>query len=334
MENGIRAILKLGRNRGYDQALAAYNEGGYEEALAGFAKVEAEASHTTLHAILARFHKALTHRNLGLLDLHQGRSKSAAAHFQEASGLLRDDPRLDYLRAVALSRAGEHESALARMEQAALGLKGMRIQVALAVANLNSGRAEAAYRILNPLAAGDPHYPDIRFYLARALIRIGRPSQAVEHLETALRINPLYEQARATLGRVLGLLGQEDRGLEFLEDKEPDHERWKKELEAPCPVALELGELLYRLDKSDQGLSKTLALIFEEDLIENPHWPDLHYRLGLIYRNLEMWELALAAFNRACEINPYYARACEELGDLLQEMGGGDLRPDNSREEP
>ena len=328
MDKGIRGILKLGRNSGYDRAIAAYNEGRYEEALSGFAKVEAETSPSSLHGSLARFYKALTRRNLGLLELNKGRDKSAAGHFQEAAGLLKDDPRLDYLWAVALSRAGEHEAALARMERAALGLKGMRIQVALAVMNLNTGRAEAAYRILNPLAAGNPHYPDIRFYLAYALIRQGRPSQAVEHLEAALRINPLYDQARKALGLVLGLLGQEERALELLNEDEPDLEKWKRDLETPCPVARGFGELLHRLEKSDQGLLKTLARIFEEAVMENPHWPDLHYKLGLIYHNLEMRDLALAAFNRACELNPYYSKACEALDELLQEMGGGDLRPE------
>ena len=329
MSGGIRSILKLGSNRDYDAAMAAYNQGRFEEALSGFAKVEAALSQGSLHGSLARFYQALTRRNLGLLDLHRGRNKRAAEHLREASRLLKDDPRLDYLCAVAQSRAGEHQTALASMEKAAVGLKGMRIQVALALMNLNADRAEAALGILGPLVAGNPLFPDLRYSLALAFVRLDRIGEAVEQLEAALRINPLYGLARATLGRLMGLLGQEERALELLEEERADPERWKKELLAPCPVARGFGELLNRLERSDQGLLKTLALIFEEAVAEHPDWPDQHYHLGLIYHNLEQWDLALAAYNRACKLNPYYSRACEALSQLLKEMRGGQELPED-----
>ncbi len=329
MKKGIRSILKLGRNKDYDQAMAAYNSSRYEEALSGFSKVEAAVSESSLHGSLARFYRALTRRNLGLLDLHRGENKRAADHLREASRLLKDDPRLDYLCAVALSRAGEHGPALAGMEKAALGLKGTRIQVTLALMSLNAGQAEAALELLQPLVAANPLFPDLRYHLAHTYIRLERIGEAVDQLETALRINPLYYHARMTLGRVLGLLGQEDRALELLEEERADPGRWKKELMAPCPVARGFGELLNRLEKSDQGLLKTLALIFEEAVAEHPEWPDQHYHLGLIYHNLEQWDLALAAYNQACKINPYYSQACEALNRLLKEMGGGGLLPED-----
>lgn len=329
MKKGIRSILNLGRNSGYDKAMAAYNQGRYEEALAGFVKVEGECSKDSLHGSLARFYKALSRRNLGLLDLQKGRHKRAAEHFGKAAALLKDDPRLDYLNAVALSRAGEHSAALARMERAALGLKGMRIQVALAVMNLNADRPETALEILRPLVSGNPLYPDLRYALARIFIRLDRFAEAVDQLEAALRINPLYYQAQKTLGRLVGIMGEEERALELLEEKEQDLAAWRQELDAPFPVARGFGELLNRLEKSDQGLLKTLAHIFEEAVEEHPEWPDLHFHLGLIYHNLEMRELALAAYNRACAINPYYTSACQALNRLVKEMGGGQELPED-----
>lgn len=62
----------------------------------------------------------------------------------------------------------------------------------------------------------------------------------------------------------------------------------------------------------------------EQELDEHPDHADLHYRLGILRRQLGDLDGAIEAFRRALAINPRYVKALNRLGLALRDRGADD----------
>ncbi|MGE0480663.1 MAG: tetratricopeptide repeat protein [Phycisphaerae bacterium] len=90
---------------------------------------------------------------------------------------------------------------------------------------------------------------------------------------------------------------------------------------APAPLAratpLDSNELL-----------REAARRHEQAIRQSPNYADLHYRYGLLLRQLGDFAPAVDAFRRAIEINPNYVKALIKLGVCLKESGECDAAID------
>lgn len=306
MTGRLKKFLGVGRNQAYEQAMESYNQALFEAAAEGFEAVAREESQNSLHGSLAQFYLALTHRNLGLLKLAAGEAEAASRELREALKVIRDDYRLNYLRAVALSLELKHSEALTEMERAARGLEGLNIRKALVILHLNAGSTEAVIGELQQLAEEKPKFPDLAHLLGLALARLGRFDEALRNLERAVELAPGFWRAQATLEQVRNLI--QDR---------TDRAEAEAFLNQPLPVAKGFSELLDRLDATDRGLLKTLVRVFEDQIELHATWPDLHFNLGQVYERLDRPDLAAMAYERALELNEEFGRARAALEKLI-----------------
>ena len=62
-----------------------------------------------------------------------------------------------------------------------------------------------------------------------------------------------------------------------------------------------------------EAFSKTAKLL--------PGEPDAHFNLGIVQKNLGLFNEAAASYHRALKLNPKYAEAYDNLGNVLKELG-------------
>jgi tetratricopeptide (TPR) repeat protein len=131
--------------------------------------------------------------------------------------------------------------------------------------------------------AGNQHEALATLDLAASL----EPSTTLLFAETA-RLHLRAERAeQADLRGQSGMYADDD------EEEEPDHQEL-------------LEEVLRRHRRA---------------LLASPNHADLHYRYGLLLRQVGEYEEAIQAFRHAVELNPCYAKALIKLGILLKETG-------------
>ena len=69
-----KKLFTLGGNETYNQAMGYYNQCRYEEAIRVFKKLtEGRLGAARLYPILALFYSGQAYRNLGMIDMHEGR---------------------------------------------------------------------------------------------------------------------------------------------------------------------------------------------------------------------------------------------------------------------
>jgi tetratricopeptide (TPR) repeat protein len=73
-------------------------------------------------------------------------------------------------------------------------------------------------------------------------------------------------------------------------------------------------------DRFDRFLSTQVDAL-RQAVREHPGHADLHYRLGLLLRQENDLDGAIASFQRAVDINPHYFKALTKLGLALREAG-------------
>jgi len=168
-----------------------------------------------------------------------------------------------------------------------------------------------------------PDYADLHNNLGVAYYKQEDLDNAIPEFRKAIEINPKYANAHNNLGMAYRKKG----------DRELAEEEFKKaqNLDGENVMAdYELGRHYYSGGMFDENKSlkdidaKTMGDLFftakmfnealeqyESEAKKNPGFADIHYKLGMAYRELGRIEDARREFKKALEINPDYREARE-----------------------
>lgn len=131
------------------------------------------------------------------------------------------------------------------------------------------------------------------------LLEQGKAEQAIPPLRQALDLNGESVPALINLGGAYVMAGQHKEAVPLLEaarDAEPDN----------AMIWINLGAAYLGnpvLATPERQMQAIVA--FEQALELNPAAPNVHYNLGLIFVDRQEPDLALAAFRRAVQVNPF-----------------------------
>jgi Flp pilus assembly protein TadD len=146
------------------------------------------------------------------------------------------------------------------------------------------------------------------------LLEQGRPREALPFLYQAASQRPDDVDAAVNLGGAHIMLGRFSRAIAILEEaaeREPENSKVWINLGAAYLGDLETATLEQQADA---------IAAFERALELDPAAPSVNYNLGLIYRDQDELEIALAHFRRAAAINPL-DRDARMLVQRLEELG-------------
>ena len=153
------------------------------------------------------------------------------------------------------------------------------------------------------------------------LLEQGKAKEAISPLRQALDLDGESVPALINLGGAYVMAGQHKEAIPLLEaarDAEPDN----------AMIWINLGAAYLGnpvLATPEQQMQAIVA--FEQALVLNPAAPNVHYNLGLIFVDRQEPNLALAAFRKAVQVNPFdrdARRWIEKLEAGTTEQGGRD----------
>lgn len=185
-----------------------------------------------------------------------------------------------------------------------------------------------------------PDYLEANVKLGTQHLRAGRYQEASRWFSFALEINDRVLGAYVGIGVAQHAEGRVNEALasfDMAQNVEPNSMLLFSEI-ARMQLKASAGEQADKFlpvtvggeDQTDgaPGIAKDLLSRQIERLVvaveRAPNHADLHYRLGLLYRNRGQIEDAIACFREAVTINPSYAKALIKLGLALKEAGETD----------
>ena len=271
--------------------------------------------------VLAEFRQALrlrpdyaeAHNNMGLVLAQNGDDDKATAEFREATRI-----RTDYAEAHANLGAvlilSDVEEAIVELEKAvSLDPTLIQAQFNLAEAYGNSPSHGTGKQIeqLRKIISIAPDFARAHLALGKALLHDGKVSDAVAELRDATRLDPTSGEAHYQLGLALARNGQQQEGAEEVkrgrELSSADERNQNAELDvSEGQAALRNGEL-------QQAEAK-----FRHALRLQPNSPLSEHLLALTLEKEGNTDEALAAYQKAVELNP---------GDLSARQSIGRLKP-------
>ncbi len=200
-----------------------------------------------------------------------------------------------------------------------------------------------------------PDRPDLIAKQADVLIMMGETTDAIARYQEALRICPNFLEATIKLGTAYLKVGAEQLAAQqfnlAVEINDTIVEAYlglatAQKLAGSPDLALNTVSLAAAIQPNSSFLFvETAKLILkaalDNNLLESPHDgrslddmvlaahlhhlamsdnnPDLHYRLGILYMNVERHEDAVDCFQAALQINPAFSRAAAKLAVCLYE---------------
>ncbi len=170
---------------------------------------------------------------------------------------------------------------------------------------------------LRDVLAKDPAYPKAHLELGRMAYEEGKTAEAITEFEQEVKAHPDDSQSGAALAGLYAEAGRTEDAIRVLEGiaaRDPSN-----------------TDVLVSLDGLYTGKGETQKSeeIYKKVLAQNPEGADLvYYRVGAqITKKSDLGEAdrarAMAAFNKAIQLNPRNAKAHRELGYLL--LGAGKI---------
>ena len=180
--------------------------------------------------------------------------------------------------------------------------------VNLGVALMKKGLLDDAVPSLRRGVELLPEEPLSHFNLAKTLSMQGKKSEATDSYERAIELNPGYVEAHHNLGQVLWEQGRVDEALA----------QWRR------AVALRPD-----LARAHQGIAGALhqkgdfegCVAAMRKVIEIQPDAEGHFNLGLCLFNQSKWDEAIAAYQKAIELDPGYAKAHLNLAIIHRRQG-------------
>ncbi len=177
-----------------------------------------------------------------------------------------------------------------------------------------------------------PDYLEANVKLGTQHLRSGRYADAAQWFSRALEINDRLLSAYVGIGVAQHAQGSDKEALasfEMARNIEPNSTllfsevaRMHLKAEASKEANRYLSPSPAAPTPSDQPpdlISQQIDRL-KQAIVSNPNHADLHYRLGLLYRNRGQIEDAINCFRQATTINPSYMKALIKLGLALGEM--------------
>jgi tetratricopeptide (TPR) repeat protein len=133
---------------------------------------------------------------------------------------------------------------------------------------------------------------------------LGMDEKAAEYLEKAIQILPYDYQSRNNLGIVYGRLEQPEKAYNELMTAihlKPDDNKIKINL-----------AVFYQRQKDYIKAEEVLKYL----LSKNSQNANLHFRLGLVYKDVGQYEAAVSEMLKSKELAPHIINPYEELGNL------------------
>jgi tetratricopeptide (TPR) repeat protein len=173
---------------------------------------------------------------------------------------------------------------------------------------VGEGKAAEGVRALERAAALAPASAPLNAYLGEHFFREGKPARARDYLARALGADPEDARVRLLLGLACGDEGEAAEARELLSEAV---RRGGPSFAAHCA----LGRLAAAESDWKAALSE-----FKRALAARP-CPEAHYLLGLVYFNLERYNMALRHLSKAVGMDEGYGEAHYLLGFVHTRLG-------------
>lgn len=227
-----------------------------------------------------------------------------------------------------------------------------------------AGRTQEAIAALHALVARYPGVPDFHVHLGDLLARLGDERGALREYRAALELQPRYLEALIKLGThylrtgaaldaartFQGAIEVNDRLMEAYVGLSVAQCNAGREEESRATLDLVAGvepnsTLLFaesaRIQMKEERERSARGMLAPPDdecrdlleaqierhrqaLVLRPNHADLHYRYGLLLRQVGRLDEAIDAFQSAVAINPAYVKALIKLGVCLRDAGRAD----------
>lgn len=280
-------------------------------ALAGIQTAHWENSSALFkHALKASGDNYISHNNLGLALLHEGRLDQAMHHLARAIEMNPYEIKARNNMGLALQAAGNTQEAI-RHFQTVLQMKpdsadtynymGETLRLA--------GRPDEA---LKPYAAAlriRPESADVHNNIGLALKELGRIDEAVDHYNKSISLNPRFAIAHNNIGIVLKESGKTSEAITH----------YRKALELDPENATVHYNIAIALQ--DQGDIDQAIHHYEEAIRFNPESLEAYNALGLAEMRRGRLDEAVICFSKALQLNNQDTRIYNNLGLVFQSKG-------------
>jgi tetratricopeptide (TPR) repeat protein len=176
----------------------------------------------------------------------------------------------------------------------------------LGLIKLQSGKAGAAYGLLESALKINPRSAAVLSNLAMTLAALNRDADALAALDKALALEPGNFEAVNNRGNVLLKLGRPADALTAFEQALALEPRF-------LGARANRGNALAQLDRLDEALAQHDAV-----LTAQPNHAESHYNRGTALASLGRQQDAIAAYDRALALRPNYVKALTNRAIALQ----------------
>ncbi|MBL8877597.1 MAG: tetratricopeptide repeat protein [Phycisphaerales bacterium] len=276
---------------------------------------------------------------LGSLHLQLGESDHGIERFQRAL-LVEPDATDDADE--SLRRLSDTDDALATMECVVERYPGVaEFRLKLGDLYRKAGQPDRAIEEYQTAVELEPNLLEASVKYGTQLLRMGRYADAAQQFNRSVELNDRLMTAFVGLGVAQHEAGRKQEALatfDLAASLEPNTTllyseaarlQFRAESNDSDAVEDEDGLEIVDAHEADEATDETDFLHetirrHEQVLLNKPQYADLHYRHGLLLRQVGRYREAIQAFRNALTINPNYLKALIKLGVCLKEAGDED----------
>ncbi|HQU17702.1 MAG TPA: tetratricopeptide repeat protein [Fimbriimonadaceae bacterium] len=246
----------------------------------------------------------------GLALFHIGKTDEGLAELSRAIKFEPGSAQLQFDLGVALRLSGRTEESLAALTKSVdLAPDQPDFRAALGHVLIDVGRIDEAVSVLEPAVASHSKHCESLFHLANAYSPLGRRVESVRLLRRCVAADPGYVQAWNNLGNLLLELGVVGEAVDSLEEA--------ARLAPRSPVVLSnLGAALNQAGKFERAVAVLLLALG----IPGGLSVSVYYALGNALKELKKTDEALAAYDRALQLDTEFADARGTKAKLLHDL--------------
>ena len=276
----------------FEQGLAYYDEGRYEEAIAEFLEVvRLDPDNVNAHYNLGLAYQktgdlnsamdkylqvirldpshTAARNNLAVIYEDQGQIDKAIAEYQEVIRIDPEDEVAHYNLALLYDTLGQIDQAVAEYQETIrINPDNADAHYNLGITYYDQGQPDRAIAEWQEAARIQPDDSMTHNNLGRAYFDQGRLEEAEAELTEALRLDPTNEKAHFNLALVYTERGQEQEAIAefeaFLQYADPDDPARPVVEQHLASLEGEAGEMEYWNDEGDYGLLYPSGLLYDE----------------------------------------------------------------------
>lgn len=273
---------------------------------------------------------------LGGLYLKAERPAEAIEQYQRALLIEPDGSDRHLAAAEDLAEEGRLEEAIVKLEKLVHKYPGVApFHVHLGDLHARAGHDDDALEHYQVALDTQPSFLEATVKLGTQHMRQGRYVDAAVTFNRAVELNDRLVTAFVGLGVAQHNCGRQQESLatfDLAASLEPSstllfsetarlHLKSEERQHGPGDdyIAVEPAEPLGEDDLLEEAVRR-----HRQAVLQSPHQADLHYRYGLLLRQVGQYEEAIEAFRKAVTINPSYSKALIKLAICLKECGETD----------